>query len=70
MIKLVKAGLLAVLLPLAATSFAATYEEGVHYDVVSDRATRKPEVKEFFSFYPFINRFKGNFMSNFVPVTI
>ena len=49
MIKLVKAGLLAVLLPLAATSFAATYEEGVHYDVVSDRATRKPEVKEFFS---------------------
>ena len=27
MIKLVKAGLLAVLLPLAATSFAATYEE-------------------------------------------
>ena len=51
MIKLVKAGLLAVLLPLAATSVAATYEEGVHYDVVSDRATRKPEVKEFFSFY-------------------
>lgn len=51
MIKLVKAGLLAVLLPLAATSFAATYEEGLHYDVVSERATKKPEVKEFFSFY-------------------
>jgi protein dithiol oxidoreductase (disulfide-forming) len=51
MIKLVKAGLLAVLLPLSATSFAANYEEGVHYEVVSERATRKPEVKEFFSFY-------------------
>ncbi|MBB1407268.1 MAG: thiol:disulfide interchange protein DsbA/DsbL [Pseudoalteromonas nigrifaciens] len=51
MIKLVKAGLLAVLLPFAATSFAATFEEGVHYEVVSERATKKPEVKEFFSFY-------------------
>ena len=51
MIKLVKAGLLAVLLPMAATSFAATYEEGVHYDVISERATKKPEIKEFFSFY-------------------
>ncbi|MBQ4834153.1 thiol:disulfide interchange protein DsbA/DsbL [Pseudoalteromonas sp. MMG010] len=51
MIKLVKAGLLSLLLPLAATSYAATYEEGVHYNVVSERATKKPEVKEFFSFY-------------------
>ena len=46
MIKLVKAGLLALLLPMAGTSFAATYEEGVHYDVVSERATKKPEIKE------------------------
>ena len=51
MIKLVKAGLLAVLLPFAATSLAAAYEEGVHYEVVSERATKKPEIKEFFSFY-------------------
>ena len=51
MIKLVKAGLLALLLPMAASSVAATYEEGVHYDVVAERATKKPEVKEFFSFY-------------------
>lgn len=51
MIKLVKAGLLALLLPLAGNVAAATYEEGVHYEVVSERASRKPEVKEFFSFY-------------------
>jgi len=51
MIKLVKIGLFAVLLSFAASSFGATYEEGVHYDVVSERATKKPEIKEFFSFY-------------------
>jgi thiol:disulfide interchange protein DsbA len=51
MIKLIKAGLLAALLPIAMNSYAVTYEEGVHYEVVSERATKKPEVKEFFSFY-------------------
>ena len=51
MIKLLKAGLLALVLPMAATSFAADYQEGVHYDVIAERATKKPEVKEFFSFY-------------------
>ncbi|MGO2076150.1 MAG: thiol:disulfide interchange protein DsbA/DsbL [Pseudoalteromonas prydzensis] len=59
MIKLVKAGLLALLLPLAANA-ATTYEEGVHYDVVSERASKKPEVKEFFSFYcPACNNYES-----------
>ncbi|MCQ8880130.1 thiol:disulfide interchange protein DsbA/DsbL [Pseudoalteromonas shioyasakiensis] len=60
MIKLVKAGLLALFLPLAAAAAPSTYEEGVHYDVVSDRASKKPEVKEFFSFYcPACNNYEA-----------
>ena len=38
-----------LLLPLMAS--AANYEEGTHYTVVSEKATKKPEVREFFSFY-------------------
>jgi len=38
-----------LLLPLMAS--AANYEEGKHYTVVSEQATKKPEVREFFSFY-------------------
>ncbi|QOL26194.1 thiol:disulfide interchange protein DsbA/DsbL [Thalassotalea sp. LPB0316] len=30
---------------------AAQYEEGKHYTVVSDKASKKPELREFFSFY-------------------
>ena len=30
---------------------AQTLKEGVHYEVISETATAKPEVKEFFSFY-------------------
>ncbi|MDN3380822.1 MULTISPECIES: thiol:disulfide interchange protein DsbA/DsbL [unclassified Pseudoalteromonas] len=60
MIKLVKAGLLALLLPLAVTAAPTEYEEGVHYDVVSDRASKKPEIKEFFSFYcPACNNYEA-----------
>ncbi|MDB2355685.1 MAG: thiol:disulfide interchange protein DsbA/DsbL [Pseudoalteromonas sp.] len=60
MIKLVKAGLLALLLPLAATAAPSKYEEGVHYEVVSERASKKPEVKEFFSFYcPACNNYES-----------
>lgn len=33
------------------TSLIAKYQEGVHYNVVSDKVTDKPEVREFFSFY-------------------
>ncbi len=39
---------------------AKPFKEGVHYEVVSERATRKPEVKEFFSFYcPACNAYEG-----------
>jgi len=38
-----------LVLPLMAS--AANYEEGTHYTVVSEKATKKPEVREFFSFY-------------------
>lgn len=39
----------ALLLPAAAN--AANFEEGVHYQTISENKTEKPEVKEFFSFY-------------------
>jgi thiol:disulfide interchange protein DsbA len=38
-----------LLLPLMAS--ATSYQEGKHYTVVSEQATKKPEVREFFSFY-------------------
>jgi len=38
-----------LMLPLMAS--AANYQEGKHYTVVSAEATKKPEVREFFSFY-------------------
>ncbi|MFB0981985.1 MAG: thiol:disulfide interchange protein DsbA/DsbL [Alteromonadaceae bacterium] len=38
-----------LLLPLMAS--AGNYQEGKHYTVVSEQATKKPEVREFFSFY-------------------
>ena len=50
MIKLVKATLLAMTLGLAANATAAQYEEGKHYEAFDARASKKPEVKEFFSF--------------------
>ncbi|EGM79687.1 Putative dithiol-disulfide isomerase involved in polyketide biosynthesis [Rheinheimera sp. A13L] len=39
----------ALLLPVAV--FAAQFEEGKHYEVISEQATAKPEVKEYFSYY-------------------
>jgi thiol:disulfide interchange protein DsbA len=38
-----------LMLPLMAS--ANNYQEGTHYTVVSEQATKKPEVREFFSFY-------------------
>jgi len=38
-----------LLLPLMAS--ATSYQEGKHYTVVSEQATKNPEVREFFSFY-------------------
>lgn len=59
MIKLVKAVLMAATLGLAANASAAQYEEGKHYETIDARASKKPEVKEFFSFYcPHCNTFE------------
>lgn len=59
MIKLAKAGLLALTLGLVANVHAAQYEEGKQYETIDARATKKPEVKEFFSFYcPHCNAFE------------
>lgn len=45
-----------LMLPLAN---AAKYEEGVHYDVINEQATAKPEVAEYFSYFcPHCNRFE------------
>jgi thiol:disulfide interchange protein DsbA len=40
-----------VMLLLPLTASAANYQEGTHYTVVSEQVTKKPEVREFFSFY-------------------
>lgn len=45
-----KAVLLAVMLPLAAQAQTA-WQEGTHYEVVSDNATATPQVVEVFSFW-------------------
>ena len=51
-----------LLLPLMAS--ATSYQEGEHYTIVSEQATKKPEVREFFSFYcPHCFRFEP-FMAN------
>jgi thiol:disulfide interchange protein DsbA len=42
---------LLIMLVLPLMAFGANYKEGTHYTVVSDQATSKPEVREFFSFY-------------------
>lgn len=58
---IIKAALVSLFLPLMANAAGlAQYKEGVHYEVVSDCASIKPEVKEFFSFYcPACNNFEG-----------
>lgn len=43
--------LIFVALLTSACSQAADYKEGVHYTVVNDTVTAKPEVREYFSFY-------------------
>ncbi len=59
MIKLVKAVLMAASLGLAVNAVAAQFEEGKHYETIDARASKKPEVKEFFSFYcPACNNFE------------
>ncbi|GAP74371.1 Thiol:disulfide interchange protein DsbA precursor [Pseudoalteromonas sp. THAF3] len=59
--KFIALAMMALALPISA--IAAQFEEGTHYEVVSDRASRKPEVKEFFSFYcPACNAYEGLLM--------
>lgn len=43
--------LVAALFMAPALVAQTAYKEGVHYDVVSEQGTAKPEVKEFFSYY-------------------
>ncbi|NOU51866.1 thiol:disulfide interchange protein DsbA/DsbL [Pseudoalteromonas sp. JBTF-M23] len=58
MLKFIKAAAVALMLPMLANA-AQQYEEGVHYEVVSERGTKKPEVTEYFSFYcPACNAFE------------
>ncbi|MBQ4813819.1 disulfide bond formation protein [Pseudoalteromonas luteoviolacea] len=58
MLKMIKAALVALMLPVAAS--AMTFEEGKHYEVIAERGTKKPEVTEYFSFYcPACNNFEG-----------
>jgi len=49
MIKRAAILLLSVLLPLSVQ--ADQFEQGKHYEVISEQATARPEVKEYFSFY-------------------
>ncbi len=42
---------LAFLLPLQACAQVKLWQEGVHYNVISEERTAKPEVKEYFSFW-------------------
>jgi len=44
-------GLLSVALLVIGSAQAQQFEEGVHYEIIADEATSKPEIVEFFSFY-------------------
>lgn len=45
-------GFLALLvLPVVAQANEDKFKEGVHYEVIAEEGTKRPEVKEFFSFY-------------------
>lgn len=45
-------GFLALLvLPVAAQANEDKFKEGVHYEVIAEEGTKRPEIKEFFSFY-------------------
>jgi thiol:disulfide interchange protein DsbA len=42
---------LALLIPFSAFAQMVPWEEGKHYNVIAEEVTKKPEVKEFFSFW-------------------
>ena len=49
--KILAALILAPVMAFASASSPVTFQQGVHYDVVAEKATAQPEVLEFFSFY-------------------
>ncbi|WP_233080206.1 thiol:disulfide interchange protein DsbA/DsbL [Rheinheimera soli] len=49
--KLLVALVFAPVMALASAASPVQYQEGVHYEVIAEKATTKPEVLEFFSFY-------------------
>lgn len=49
--KLLAALVFAPVMAFASAAAPVQYQQGVHYDVVAEKATTKPEVLEFFSFY-------------------
>ncbi|MGB3725705.1 MAG: thiol:disulfide interchange protein DsbA/DsbL [Glaciecola sp.] len=49
--RLIAALVLGVLLPLQACAQVELWQEGKHYKVISEKASSKPVVKEFFSFW-------------------
>ena len=49
--KLLAALVFAPVMAFASAAAPVQFQEGVHYDVVAEKATTKPEVLEFFSFY-------------------
>ncbi len=55
---IIKLAMIALLLPTLA--YAEQYKEGKHYETISEKATKSPEIKEFFSFYcPACNNFEN-----------
>lgn len=49
--KLLAALVFAPVMAFASAAAPVQFQEGVHYDVIAEKATAKPEVLEFFSFY-------------------
>jgi protein dithiol oxidoreductase (disulfide-forming) len=49
--KILAALIFAPIMAFASASSPVTFQQGVHYDVVAEKATAQPEVLEFFSFY-------------------
>lgn len=49
--KLLAALLFAPVLVLASAASPVQFQQGVHYDVIAEKATAEPQVLEFFSFY-------------------
>ena len=68
MTRIIAALLLSVMVPLQACAQVALWQEGKHYNVIAEKASAKPVVKEFFSFWcpacyrfePLVEQMKAN----------